>query len=544
MVWGEGEAESDGEEQDSDSSLDLHTPLPHLMVKHGLLSPHSKLLPQAELERRASTPHLNDGRPGSTLSMAKKSGVMKDERNTPMRKERHRDGKLLRGGIGLTTGLGWSDSEDENAPSPLTRRLSSLNLSRRSSAASIKTTGGGSRRVNGTRSASASTRSSANLHPLSRSYSGGAARGIAEDWEGDEEGVDEFGQRVEVARARTISSSSAKPPPTSWHGRPKITTTRPKSRLSPDTTRNSQNSDDTIPTPSSTASASSTLSTSLPQTPQDGDPSVIKGSISRKNARSEWDKDKNLPPLPLQPILKKQSSASKIAFPPSRSRAGSITNSTSTPARPSIPRSTTPSASSAQAAALARVTSPGPVRPLQLPQRYASAGASDRPAVPVPSIPPTLRNSASHNGLQPPSSSLLSSSPHPPSLTPSRSVPGLSMRMASSGTMSTPTSPVMGSSMEEYGTTDDDNDTGFGGDSAGAGKMRAPMPLVSSSTSLGSAAAALTPSGVKGVSSGLAMRKGLAPISVGVGSAGGRQQSSGAMAGVPRTPTTPIGQAF
>ncbi|EKM77110.1 hypothetical protein AGABI1DRAFT_130831 [Agaricus bisporus var. burnettii JB137-S8] len=35
-------------DDDSDSSLDLHTPLPHLMVKHGLLSPRSKLLPQPE----------------------------------------------------------------------------------------------------------------------------------------------------------------------------------------------------------------------------------------------------------------------------------------------------------------------------------------------------------------------------------------------------------------------------------------------------------------------------------------------------------------
>lgn len=38
-----------------------------------------------------------------------KSGVLKDERDTPMRRVRHRDNKLLRGGIGLTTGLGWSD---------------------------------------------------------------------------------------------------------------------------------------------------------------------------------------------------------------------------------------------------------------------------------------------------------------------------------------------------------------------------------------------------------------------------------------------------
>ena len=36
-----------------------------------------------------------------------KFGVAKDECDTPMQRMRHRDGKLLRGGIGLTTGLGW-----------------------------------------------------------------------------------------------------------------------------------------------------------------------------------------------------------------------------------------------------------------------------------------------------------------------------------------------------------------------------------------------------------------------------------------------------
>ena len=35
---------------------------------------------------------------------------------------------MLREGVGLTTGLGRSDSEDEDAPSPLTRRLSTLTM--------------------------------------------------------------------------------------------------------------------------------------------------------------------------------------------------------------------------------------------------------------------------------------------------------------------------------------------------------------------------------------------------------------------------------
>ena len=46
---------------------------------------------------------------GSIGSVVTKSGLIKDERDTVTRRVRHRDGKLLRGGIGLTTGLGWSD---------------------------------------------------------------------------------------------------------------------------------------------------------------------------------------------------------------------------------------------------------------------------------------------------------------------------------------------------------------------------------------------------------------------------------------------------
>ena len=46
---------------------------------------------------------------GSLGSVMTKSGLIKDERDTVTRRVRHRDGKLLRGGIGLTTGLGWSD---------------------------------------------------------------------------------------------------------------------------------------------------------------------------------------------------------------------------------------------------------------------------------------------------------------------------------------------------------------------------------------------------------------------------------------------------
>ncbi|OBZ72960.1 hypothetical protein A0H81_07223 [Grifola frondosa] len=131
-----GGAESsggEGEGSETDSSIDLHTPLPHLMFRDGLLSPRSKLLPKG-------TPpvslYVEDDdsvaidRARSVLSVAStsgsvmtKTGLMKDPRDTARRRVRHRDGQLLRAGMGLTTGLGWSDSEDEDAPSTLTRRL-------------------------------------------------------------------------------------------------------------------------------------------------------------------------------------------------------------------------------------------------------------------------------------------------------------------------------------------------------------------------------------------------------------------------------------
>lgn len=120
------------------------------MFRDGLLSPRSKLFGQTNA--RAPTPagtllvlpldlvvlmiilgpSQALGRPGSMASMRSsaytarglihfltnksladsnitKSGIYKDDRDTVRRRTRHRDGKLLRGGIGLTTGLGWSD---------------------------------------------------------------------------------------------------------------------------------------------------------------------------------------------------------------------------------------------------------------------------------------------------------------------------------------------------------------------------------------------------------------------------------------------------
>ncbi|KAG1752037.1 hypothetical protein EDB19DRAFT_1084181 [Suillus lakei] len=189
----------DEDAHDSDSSIDLHTPLPHLMLRHGLLSPHSKLLPtpppdpsrlsiasnfsQASLQSNFST-FSNQSDASLVTNSSTGSKHPKDSRDTPSRRVRHRDGRLLRGGIGLTTGLGWSDSEDEDAPSPLTRRLSALNLSRRSSATSIST--------------SHSYSSLRSPHPLSKSIS----HSILREEEGEDD-VDEFG-RVVRAGARTV----------------------------------------------------------------------------------------------------------------------------------------------------------------------------------------------------------------------------------------------------------------------------------------------------------------------------------------------------
>ncbi len=93
------------------------------MVKHGMLSPNSKLLPAGASpfamsfgEAGSSTTSLSTTNPPVNASGSKGkgskgavNGILKDERDTVKRRTRHRDGSLLRGGIGLTTGLGWSD---------------------------------------------------------------------------------------------------------------------------------------------------------------------------------------------------------------------------------------------------------------------------------------------------------------------------------------------------------------------------------------------------------------------------------------------------
>ncbi|TBU26676.1 hypothetical protein BD311DRAFT_847341 [Dichomitus squalens] len=139
------EKQLEGDGSESDSSIDIHTPLPHLMFRDGLLSPRSKLLPGGGSATLSLYIDDEDGaasvnRANSVLSVAStvsstvtKSGIHRDPRDTQRRRVRHRDQTLLRAGMGLTTGLGWSDSEDEDAPSLLTRRLINSNINRQPS---------------------------------------------------------------------------------------------------------------------------------------------------------------------------------------------------------------------------------------------------------------------------------------------------------------------------------------------------------------------------------------------------------------------------
>ncbi|KAH9169526.1 hypothetical protein EDB89DRAFT_1984553 [Lactarius sanguifluus] len=268
---GDGGFPSVADEEDaageSDSSIDLHTSLPNLMLRDGMLSPHSKLLPQ-NTRGDSLLVSTDSNRPGSTVS----AGIFKDERDTIRRRVRHRDGRLLRGGIGLTTGLGWSDSEDEDAPSPLTKRLSNLSLSRQSSATSVKT---------GPRT------SRSHPHPLSRSFSSGAKVHPSNLTQNLRRTVvpPTSWQKRNRAAASTLSVSIPE------HDSPEFSSqarfSEPSLRV--DSYSDSQ-SNDQVRTPSS----SSTQSLPGPITPD------VSDLMSPHSAPVRlWDRDKTLPPLPL-----------------------------------------------------------------------------------------------------------------------------------------------------------------------------------------------------------------------------------------------------
>lgn len=125
------------------------------MVRAGLLSPASRIV-----KAQAAPAH---SKADSLVSLG--LGTPRAAHDTDKRIRRHRDGRMLRDGIGLTTGLGWSDSEDEDAPSPLRHRLSSILLSRMptSSRHSLMTSRSGPL----SRSTSSSTLSSGSATPYS-----------------------------------------------------------------------------------------------------------------------------------------------------------------------------------------------------------------------------------------------------------------------------------------------------------------------------------------------------------------------------------------
>ncbi|KAF7294413.1 Ribosomal protein 60S [Mycena kentingensis (nom. inval.)] len=329
--------------QDSDSDLDLHTSLPQLMLQHGFLSPESKLLTQDKPAGLSPSP--------SAVSIGKKAPP-KDTRDTPKRRVRHRDGKLLRGGIGLTTGLGWSDSEDEDAPSALTRRISSLNLSRSQSQLGLSRS----------TSLATTTRSSG----FSRTTS--QARRTQSEY--NESDADEFGMR----RARKDSA-----PPTSWTRR-----SEPASRLS---RAQSQTSLGRPPSVATEDSSHTTASISTTTSAMSTFSSPLLRSRSRVLRVMAADKQK---PLPRTPLNRVGSNASMIrpravtgvtplTIPSARAEPLSMQSTPQPGGTPSV-TPTTPQTTG--------IPTPGrSLRPLRLqaqPRQPVLGG--DRNPVPVPAI--------------------------------------------------------------------------------------------------------------------------------------------------------------
>jgi large subunit ribosomal protein LP1 len=230
---------------------------------------------------------------------------------------------------GLTTGLGWSDSEDEDAPSPLTRRLSTLNLANRTSSSSLRSS----------------------VHPLSRSQSYSTLH--------EEDHYESVTPRRPIPRAR--------PPPTSWQKRSgngvggggRTSTSSVGSAFSLTLSIPEDEYEDTRPTgahqtpsessarhgglPSSksvrdaadTPSTSSTISLPMPVTPDDAP------------AHLKLDKEKFLPPLP-PPAIRKYPSSLALRSPAARnivSRPRALSNTSSASSSGAVTGSSTPSAS-------------------------------------------------------------------------------------------------------------------------------------------------------------------------------------------------------
>ncbi|KAF9262945.1 hypothetical protein L218DRAFT_372407 [Marasmius fiardii PR-910] len=479
----------DDEGSASDSSLDIHTPLPHLLLRDGALSHKSKLLPStsiASMDSVDSLVSLTSGqtRPGSTMSLrstASNTSLLKDVRDTPVRRLRHKDGKLLKGGLGLTTGLGWSDSEDEDAPSPLTRRLSSLLVSQRTSLASFgrgrpssnlyASKSYGNLRTSSYSSNSGNPNFSRRPSDLSRSHSG-ATLLEADEFETDDDGYASatyHGYFAGTQHAREL-------PPSSWQqgsrqsnslgsrrgvisagslnvSIPPVSSTPSSKASGKGIARSTSESsirtpahfrgqyaatEELLKTPSSSSSISS-VSIPAPLTPKDDEvPTPTPYSTTRIDA------NKILPPLPNP----RTGSIRRPAAPGLAARFGSPGNSSirarsssvGTPLSTSRSLQTISDTPPLPDTSIPVSLSSGTLKPLKLP-RY-SAGASQKP-VPVPSV--------SGTGSIQTSPTPTPTSPSAPSLsTPSSSLPrprtgtGMMYKKNSSQTMlRTPSSPML-----------------------------------------------------------------------------------------------------
>ncbi|KAK1224045.1 hypothetical protein PQX77_013067 [Marasmius sp. AFHP31] len=406
----EGFGSDDG--SSSDTSLDIHTPLPHLWVRDGVLSRKSKLIPTTSngTSGEVSPSSTQATRPESSTSFGSidsKASLLKDTRDTAVRRLRHKDRKLLGGGLGLTTGLGWSDSEDEDAPSPLTHRLSSLVVSRKSSIASLgkerQSYSSASNQLSGSKS-SGDLRSAAFEHPKSstrtrllRSQSNAASIKtgdlheptytiatpdrypaiVAPDSEAPttvsrQESSRSISSNINVRRGLGPSSSRV----VSIPERLPIST---KSRTRSDSSLRGQTADGRLRSPSTSSSMSSV--SIPPLTPEDAEDINTPTSFFT----SKVDYNKTLPPLP-------NPSTGSIRRPsaPTRLRASSMGKSTE-PAHLDVksPSNTAPPL-------------PGSLKQLQLP-RYTVAASQKSPSSPgTGSQPRTPTSPSSPSGLPKP----------------------------------------------------------------------------------------------------------------------------------------------
>ncbi|KAJ7504487.1 hypothetical protein B0H11DRAFT_1982577 [Mycena galericulata] len=343
LVWDDPE--------DSDSDLDLHTSLPQVMLQHGFLSPRSKLLPAANAADSASLA------PSPVSSVfAASDAPPRDTRDTPKR-------RLLAGGIGLTTGLGWSDSEDEDAPSALTRRVSSLNLNR-----SVL---GLSRASSQTSLSRTSRASSLSLATFSSRPSSRVRRTQSEH--DTEPEVDEFG---------TWSTARGNPPPTSWARRsePRLSRAQNQSRVMRTPSTRTDGSRDSLHTAHSASTQASAMSLPLMR------------SRSRVLRVMMADKEKPLPRTPLGSIRRTPSSAGVNGI---RARAATGVNASDVPrarAEPELSMQSTPHPGQSSSIPPPPTSIPGSsiphtakpqMRPLRLQPRAPVLGG-DRAPVPVP----------------------------------------------------------------------------------------------------------------------------------------------------------------